>query len=843
LYSHKIISNDQHLKKSIKYILVLTFLQFFYACNPTKKLLPNEFLVNKVEVINSDETDLKKENLEAFFRQKPNRKLVRKIHFFVWWYNLFDQEKLNQRRIRRNLKYDRINAERLARIDKKNVERIKKGKKPRTPKLKDKENSTFLESVRDIGEPAVVLDSILTEQTRLQLSKYLFSKGYFNNRVTDTIKLSRSNKRATVKYVLHPQEPYHVNKITYDLEDEKLGQLILSDTINSLLKAGMRYDEEKIRNESQRITNFALNNGYYFFENAYLNFNADSAFGNHTVSIIINLEKFASPYSSSSDSIVYTNHPRYKIDNVFIVTDQVYGNIQNTRFEDTLKTSREGTVFLLNQALNYRQKIILSNVNIYRNQYFRKDTADQTYKQLLGLGIFKSPTIQFFKSREYNDRLDCYIVCSPLVKQAITTQTEGTNTSGNLGIDGSIVYQNKNFAKGGELVELRLLGAISAQKQFSSISRSASYSEGDLERLQRTFNTVQFGPELSFSVPRVLFPFSLLPFKKDMMPRTYLKTSLNYQSRPEFSRVITNIDYGFSFRTNNNRFKHDLIPFETYLVRAQLLTQFKQDLIAFKDAFLINSFQDHITTLSRYGVTYTSKENSVTGQKASFYVRVNVQSSGNLLRKIFQLTNQQKDSLGRYLIFAIPFAQFVKTDIDLRVYIPIRKKSRVVYRVAGGVGKPLANLEVLPYEQSFFSGGPNSVRAWRARTLGPGSYNSISDSTRFDKIGDILLEANIEYRFHMIKSFNGALFIDAGNIWRINPDPSKPGAQFNVNSFLDQFAIGAGAGIRWDLNFFILRLDLAAPLKDPRYDIGNRWTLDKKPWNQLVLNFGIGYPF
>jgi hypothetical protein len=328
-----------------------------------------------------------------------------------------------------------------------------------------------------------------------------------------------------------------------------------------------------------------------------------------------------------------------------------------------------------------------------------------------------------------------------------------------------------------------------------------------------------------------------------MMPRTYIKTSLNYQSRPEFSRVITNIDYGFGFRTNNNRFKHDLIPFETYLVRAQLLSQFRQDLIAYKDAFLINSFQDHITTLSRYGVTYTSKENSVTGQKASFYVRLNVQSSGNLLRKIFQATNRQQDSLGRYLLFNIPFAQFVKTDMDIRVYIPVRKKSRVVYRVAGGVGKPLSNLQVLPYEQSFFSGGPNSVRAWRARTLGPGSYNSSSDSTRFDKIGDILLEANIEYRFHMIKSFNGALFVDAGNIWRINPDPNKPGAQFDVNSFLDQFAIGVGAGIRWDLNFFILRLDLAAPIKDPKYEIGDRWTFNKKPWKQLVLNFGIGYPF
>jgi outer membrane protein assembly factor BamA len=202
-----------------------------------------------------------------------------------------------------------------------------------------------------------------------------------------------------------------------------------------------------------------------------------------------------------------------------------------------------------------------------------------------------------------------------------------------------------------------------------------------------------------------------------------------------------------------------------------------------------------------------------------------------------------KDSLGRYLLFGIPFAQFLKTDIDFRLYIPVRARSRIVYRVAGGIGRPLANLDVLPYEQSFFSGGPNGVRAWRARTLGPGAYNPGSNTTRFDKIGDVMLEGNFEYRFHILKAFNGALFVDAGNIWRLQPDKSKPGGEFKVGSFLDEIAIGGGFGIRWDLSFVVLRLDLATPLKDPKYAAGDRWTFDKKPWNTVVANFGIGYPF
>ena len=833
-----------NLRKLIVTVLIFTFVQIFTSCNPTKKLLPNEYLLEKVEVINTKKTNQPKENFEAFFRQKPNRKLFRSVHFFVWWYNLFDDEKIKEKKIDRNLKYDKINSDRVLRYEKKNEERIKKGKKPKTPKLKDKSNSLLIESIRDVGEPAVIVDSALTEQTRLQLNKFLFSKGYFNKRVTDTIVYTKKSKRATVKYILYPKEAYTINKISYLMEDEKLGALILKDSINTQLKVNMQYDTDKLQIERQRITDFALNNGYFYFENAYVNFDVDSNYNNHSVSVVINLKKFAKSYSSTNDSLVYVNHPKMKVENVYIITDAVYSNVKEVKFKDTLKTKKSGTVFLLNTPLAYRQPIIINNTDIYRGQWFRKDTSEQTYKQLLGLGIFKNVTIKFLKNEDFSNRLDCYIMCNPLLKQSLTAETEGTNTSGNLGIDGSIVYQNKNFFRGGELIELKLQAAISAQKQLSNDTNQNYVGDvTDIKQLQRTFNTLQFGPEFTFSVPRAFFPFSLLPFKKDMLPRTYIKTSLNYQARPEFNRVITNIDYGFSFKSNNGRLKHDFIPFETYLVRANLLDTYKNYLENLNDAFLLNSFQDHITTLSKFSLTYTSKENSNTSRKTVHYMRWTIASSGSLLRQYFKVIGKKADSLGRYLLFDIPFAQFIKTDIDYRIYIPIRTKSRIVYRLAGGIGKTLKNLSGLPYEQSYFSGGPNSVRAWRARTLGPGGYDPTNSSTRFDKIGDILLEGNFEYRFHILKSFNGAFFVDAGNIWRLKKDETKPNGEFILSKFADQIAIGSGLGVRWDLNFFVLRLDLAAPIKDPKYAIGDRWTFDKKPWNQLVANFGIGYPF
>jgi len=809
------------------------------GCHPARKLKKGQYLVDRVEVWNYKATNIPKENLEAFFRQKPNRKFLRKVDFFVWWYNLFNDEKLRAKKAARNAKYDAINAERVRKNDIKNQKRAAKGKRLRNPKLKDKESPIFMESLRDIGEPAVVYDSALTDQTRFQLSRYLFSKGYFDNQVKDTVFYKYRKKKAHIRYVLNPGKPYTINKINYAFDDAALEPLVLKDSANCLLKRGDIYDFEKQVAEKQRLTDLANNNGYFYYENAYTSILVDSAFANHSLSVNIRIKKYARAYSGSNDSTVYVPHPKLTLQNIYVITNPVIGNIRDANFKDTLKSNKPGLVFLLNGPLAYRPAVLTNNIDLYQGQLFRRDTAQLTYRQLLGLGIFKNVTIQFVSNPDYKNRLDCYIVCNPLVKQSITAETEGINTSGNLGVDGSMVYQNRNLFKGGEFAEVKLQGALVAQSQLSN----QQSNESAINPLRNNFNTLQFGPELTFAVPRAFFPFSLLPFRKEMAPRTYVKSAVNFQSRPEFSRIITSIDYGFSFRTNKNTFKHDIIPFEAYFVKARLTASFAQTLADLNDAFLVNSFQDHITTLSRYSFTYLTKENTNTSMKPVNYLRWSVQSSGNILRALFNATGHKQDSLKRYLIFNIPFAQFVRTDIDYRHYIPIRKKSRVVYRLAGGIGKPLANLGVLPYEQSFFSGGPNSVRAWRARTLGPGGYNPEGSGARFDKIGDILLESNLEYRFHILNAFNGAFFVDAGNIWRLNPDNNKPLGEFLAADFADQIAIGGGFGLRWDLTFLILRLDLAMPLKDPKLEPGKRWTFDKRPWDYTVANFGIGYPF
>jgi outer membrane protein assembly factor BamA len=813
-------------------ILLFPAILVFTSCSPTRKLKSGTYLLDKVDVLNTRETGIAKEEFEKFYRQRPNRKFLRNIHFYVWWWNLFDDNKMAARRVRRNQRYDRINAERVKKNDRRNEERMRKGKKPKSPKLKDKERPLLIENIRDIGERPVLHDTTLTEQTRTQLNRYLFVKGFFNGEVKYQVQLTHHNKRAVVRYELIPGQPYIVKSISYQMDDPALGELFLRDTVHSLLSRGMRYDEEKFRDERQRLSDLAQNSGYYYFENAYISFDADSSLGDHGVSLKRRLKKFTKPAGDSDDSVVYVNHARLTLDQVYVITEPVIGNVRDVYFKDTLREPSGQLMFLLNKPLPFRQSVLRNNIDLYKGQLFRKDTAEQTYRQLIGTNMFRNVLVQFLPSRLRSDRLDCYIICTPLIRQSLSGETVGTNTSGNRGIDASVIYQNRNSFRGGELVELRMMGSISAQAQLNTE-----------ETAEKVFNTIQFGPELTFAVPRAFFPFSLLPFRRDQSPHTYVKTGINYQARPIYDRVITSVDYGFNFRTHKNTLRHDLIPVEIYMVRAHLADTFKNTLERSNDAFLINSFQDHITTLTKYSVSYLSAEDANTSRRTVNYLRWTISSSGSLLRKFFDMTGRKKDSLGRYLILGIPFAQFIKTDIDYRIYVPIRKKSRIVYRIAGGIGIPLVNLGVIPYEQSFFSGGPNSVRAWRARTLGPGGYDPSGSNARFDKIGDILLEGNIEYRFNLIGNFNGALFADAGNIWRLKPDESKPGAEFYVDRFLDQIAIGGGIGIRWDLNFFVLRFDLAAPLKDPRYAPDDRWTFNKRPLKDLVLNFGIGYPF
>ncbi len=814
------------------------------SCNINKHLQKDEFLLIR-NSIKQNGTQIDHAELEAFIRQKPNRKILKLVRFNLWLYNQVNQQKMLLIKDQRNIKFDHINAKRIKKNDQKNKKRLAKGKALKQPHLKNKEKLTFRESLLEAGEPPVILDTVLSKITKNQLQKFIFSKGYFDSKVKDSLVIDSADKRAKIFYSITKSNPYYINHINYDMEDPLISYFILNDTTSSLIKYQDVYDEDVLQKERERITESQLNNGYFYFAPEYINYSVDTNLTGQRVNLSIGIKLFSKSYSETNDSLIYTSHPRYYIENVFIIPETIpdfKGKANDAYLKDTLEYN--GLKILHNNPLLFHEKDLTRDISISPGQLYQQYFAEETYKALSTLRVFKSVYIQYVKNPYFSDKLDCYIVCQPLVRQALTIETEGTNTSGNLGIAGSLVFQNKNAFKGYELIELKLKGSLTAQKQFNSSQTT------DISNVQNTFNTVQFGPELNFYFPKPLFPFTLLYLNKNIgeknyfsQPKTMVNLSMNYQSRPEFNRSISNISYGFKFKNKNGLLTYDLIPLEAYIVKAKLFGNFHRELITLNDFFLLNSFQDHITTLSKISATFNNQ--GVVKKKNLMFLRGSLSSSGNLLRSIYSSTKQPQDAQGRYLIQDIPFSQFVKLDIDFRFYAQIRKLNKFAYRFAGGFGKPLKNLNTLPYEQSFFGGGPNSNRAWRARTLGPGSYSQPdSINARYDKIGNIQLESNIEYRFHIFKSIYGAWFADAGNIWLSYIDPTKPNGLFKIHQFYKEIALGSGFGLRYDFSFFVLRLDAATRIHDPQMIESKRWVIGKKPLRETtILNFGIGYPF
>ncbi len=838
------------LYSNIRYFLILGAIIFLQSCSTNKYLKEDQLLLQKTGIAYNG-TKLSNSELSAFIRQKPNRKILKLFRFNLWLYNQVDQQKMKSKKAKRDARFDRINERRIERNERKNAKRIKKGKATKQPKLKNKEKPTFRESLLEAGEPPVVLDTLLSKITTNQLQKYVFAKGYFHSVVRDSVIMDVKNKRAKVFYNISKTEPYTIRNIQYVIDDPLIEYFILNDTTASLIKRNMIYDEEIFQEERERITEMQLNNGYFYFAPEYVTYLIDSNLVGKKVDITINIKKYAITHYENNDSISFVNHPRLYIENIYVIPETVSdfkGKAEKIYMKDTIEYN--GLKILYDQKLKLRSKDLARCISISPGQLYQQDLVEDTYKELTSLRVFRSVLIQCVKNPYHADKLDCYIVCQPVVKQSITLESEGNYTSGNYGVAGSLVFQNKNAFRGAELIELKLKGSLIAQTQFKTTQTTNINEINSVNDVKNTFNTLQFGPELNLYFPKPLFPFTLFYYKKDnnekryfTQPKTIVNLSLNYQSRPEFNRIISSASYGFKFTNKKLLYTYDVVPFEVYSVKAKLFGNFEKDLIDYGDYFLLNSFIDHITTLSRVSMTFNNQH--LKQKRNLMYFKVSLSSSGNVLRGIYSVTNQPKDSQGRYLIGNTPFSQFLKLDADYRVYIKVRKSNRIAYRIAGGFGKPLQNLTTLPYEQSFFGGGPNSNRAWRARTLGPGSYAQPQDVTaRYDKIGNIQLETNLEYRFHIFRSFHGAWFVDAGNIWLSYDDPNKPNGKFQLNNFYKEIAVGSGFGLRYDFSFFILRLDAGMKIYDPQYTESKRLVFGTQTIRQsTILNFGIGYPF
>jgi len=827
-----------------KWIIIGLIPLLLLACRPARKLQKGEYLLQKNHIVDKD-TKIDKGEIEAYIKQKPNRKILLIFRFHLWLHNLANENKIKRKRILHDKK-----------IENRNNRRIAKGKKP-----KKYERQLFGEWLLNVSEPPVIYDSLVAKKSSKQIKLFLNNKGYFISSVSDSVIHWRRKNRVSVYYTITAEKPYLINKVEYLIPDELLKYYVISDSANCLLKPGNNYDVDVMQKERARITNELSNNGYYLFTKDYIYYEIDSTLDDNRINITLGIKNYAYKYSDYSDSIAEKQHQRFYIKNIYIQPDFVskkmdYGQKDTIRIEsgtgkeiaDSVKGKDVDYFILHTTDLKFKTRVLLGCVFLRKGELYQLQNTDDTYKRLSELKSFKTINISF--KQVGGDFLDCHIQLSPIPKQSFTIESEGTNTgNGNLGISGSIVYQNRNLLKGAEVFELRLKGGIEAQKTANSNSSNISTAS--------QFNTIELGPEINIYIPRFLIPFKVKASKRSN-PKTIFTSSFNFQQRPDFTRYIYNLSFSYTWKETPKK-RHTVSPVVLNFVKVDLQTNFLDNI---NDLYLINSFTDHMATSTRYSFTYN--EQNLKKEENFSYFRANAESSGNILRGIYNMANSinentfAKDDQGRYTIFDVAYSQYLRVDGDLRYYFNTNEINKVVFRLAAGIGKPLANFKALPFERSFHSGGANGIRAWQARTLGPGSYND-GEEISFGQIGDGQIEANIEYRFKMFKMLKGALFIDGGNTWLQKKEISRPGGEFQFDRFAKEIAIGSGMGLRADFGFFIIRFDTGVKIRDPKFPEEKRWVAEhlfdaewkrvyrvehsNRKYDFFTFNLGIGYPF
>lgn len=771
----------------------------------------NEYLLTK-NVIENDSKVVSKSDLESFLRQKPNRRIFGFYRFHLQVHNLVNQEKLEKR-------VDVLTEKN----NKRNAKRKLKGKPP-----KDRRRS-FWEWLADIGEEPVIYDALTSQKSAEQLEIYLEGKGHFNAIVKDSVVFNSKRKKAKAIYTIESKRPYTVRKVNYRIADSRLARLAKPARGREvILKDGMNYDVEKFQEERERIERNLKSNGYYAFSDDYVRLEVDSNLGTHQVDVALFI---VDPQTRDTSNANDGKHQMYRIRDIYVHTDYDQKNLRNLDY-DTLIYN--GVHFVYKGKFRHRPEMLLDKIFFKTGDIYRIKRGELTYQYLSSLRAYKFINIAYGEGEDEsgNKVLDCYINLTPGLRQAYSIELQGTNTEGNLGVSGSFIYKNKNLFRGAEILQFRFTGGLESQVVASNIQdRNIS---GVLP-----FNTLEINPEISLIFPKLLVPFKPHRIIRYGDPKSIISVGYNYQQRPDYTRSIFNAKFGYQWMQSQYA-RHFLNPIEVNFVNIyNEAPAFRDRINSLQDELLRNTFVSHLTTTTNYTYIFS---NQLVNKKGNFsYFKARLESSGNILRGIMALAQAEKDTNNSYRIFNIPFAQYLKYEVDYRKYWQVTNFSQVVFRVNQGIGFPLLNLGVLPFESAFFGGGANGIRAWSARSLGPGS---LPDSLNLqDQFGDIKLELNLEYRFDIYRWFKGAIFADAGNVWLINKDEDRPGGVFQFKDFYKELALGAGIGIRLDFSFFIIRFDVATPFHDPGRPENDRWAIRDFEWQDVNLNLGIGYPF
>jgi outer membrane protein assembly factor BamA len=651
-------------------------------------------------------------------------------------------------------------------------------------------------TLKSMGEAPVVFDSLSSVQTCADLAQQLKNEGFLDAQVR--LQVSTKGRKAKVEYLLQPGEPYFVDSIGYAIQDTTIARILSQQGASaSLLYKGMKFDVSKLDAERKRISTLLSDSGYYRFHKDYITYQADSI----SHSRLINLTLHLAPYQLPNEE--YVPHTRYWMRHINYGSGSPGDN-----------------------QIHLRQHVLQECTHLHSGSPYSASGLQNTYNHFGRLQAVKYTNITF-KQVPDADSLDCQILLQNNKPSTLSFQPEGTNTAGDLGAAASLTYQNRNLFRGSEVLSVQLRGAYEAIRGLEGYSNQ---------------NFVEYSAEAKLQFPRFISPFVNRRIRRLVNATSEVSLLYDMQDRPEFHRRLLSAAwrYKWSFPHRKDKFQVDVLDLN-YVFMPWISETFHNEYLRNdnnRNAILRYNYEDLFITKIGFGYSVT---------KGNTAFKSNIETSGNLLSLASRMWNAQKDELGHYQVFNIAFAQYVKCDLDLSHVLMIDKNNQLVFHAGLGVAYPYGNSTVMPFEKRYFSGGANSVRGWTVRSLGPGQYKEQDGRINFiNQTGDMKLDLNAEYRTYLFWKFNGALFVDAGNIWTIRQYDEQPGGQFSFKDFPRQLAVSYGLGLRLNFDYFILRFDLGMKAVNPAYeaeDDEHYPVLHPNFKRDYAFHFAVGMPF
>jgi outer membrane protein assembly factor BamA len=685
--------------------------------------------------------------------------------------------------------------------------------------FRNKKENSFFGRIRDKnGEPPVLLSQVDLEQNVKVLQSHMENKGYFLAKVTGDTVVRR--KRGHARYNVVAGDQYKIAAVSFPVDSSELAKAIARTKDKTLLLPGKPFDLDVIKAERVRIDAYLKENGFYYFSPEFILLRTDTTVGSHTVNMFVTVKK----------DIPLESRVIYRIKDVQIYAGYSLNmdRVDSSRSEANLYKG----YYIIDRRKRFKPALFVRTMNFKPGDVYNRTDHNLTLSRLVNLDLFK-----FVKNRfeihptndPFTPYLDAYYYLTPLARKSLRAEFTTTTRSNNL--NGSLIslsWRDRNLFKGGEHISISAY--TGSDVQFSGALRG--------------YNAIRLGGEINFAIPKVVAPWNFSS-KSGYLPRTNIQLGYDMLDRVKLYTLNSfRAAYGYLWKENIQK-QHELYPISVNYVQPGRVTQEYNNLIH-QDTLLARAIQKQFILGSTYQYNYNELATGLQPNNA-WYFNGLLDLSGNIAGLV---SGANFKSGKEVTIRNVPFAQYIKFELDGRYYKKYGLHSTWANRAILGVGIPYGNSVQLPFIKQFFIGGNNSLRGFRSRSVGPGTYR-FPDSLNFlpDETGDLKLELNTEFRFRLTGPLYGALFIDAGNIWLMNDSTytHKPGGEF-TGKFLNQLAVDAGVGFRFDITLFVIRLDIAFPLRKPWEQ--NPWVIDQiklfhKPWRRenIIYNLGIGYPF